>query len=354
VCGKILPQFMRTKEEVMNRHLCLLAVLCLGLSPLRPNATRGESPRDDDVGRPVRVVSLSFRGQPLEDVKAIVDREGAEGADLIVLPETWRGQNDQSMETLEGESIKVLRALASKHNTYVINPIDRVDEGRRLNSAVLIDRHGEVAGIYDKTFPYWSEFDHHKPVSVAAEVPVFKTDFGLVGIAICFDVNFPEVWQRLADQGAELVIWPSAYSAGTSLQAHAINHHYYIVTATHTGDCQVYDITGQRILDERGDGIHVSRITLDLDRGIYHQNFNIAARDKLLSERSLDIAEELFLDREQWFVLRALRPGVSARELAKNYGLEELRAYISRSREEMYRRRGGEIVPLAAYANQAP
>jgi predicted amidohydrolase len=70
-------------------------------------------------------------------------------------------------------------------------------------------------------FPYWSEFDVTPPVAVGTSVPVFDTDRGRVAISTCFDVNFPEVWQRLADQDVELVIWPSAYSAGTSLPAHA-------------------------------------------------------------------------------------------------------------------------------------
>jgi hypothetical protein len=169
---------------------------------------------------------------------------------------------------------------------------------------------------------------------------VFTTDFGRVGMSICFDVNFPEVWQHLADADAELVLWSSAYSAGAQLGAYALLHHFYIVTATYTGDCQVFDITGERILDERGDGIHVSRIRLDLDRGIYHQNFNIEKRDRLLKEHAGEVRQEKWLDREQWFVLSATQPGVSARGLARQYGLEELRDYIQRSRRAIDTKRG--------------
>ena len=91
-------------------------------------------------------------------------------------------------------------------------------------------------------------------------------------------------------------------------------------------------------------GINVSRVTLDLDRGIYHENFNIEKRDKLLRERCDDVEQKQWLDREQWFVLRARRPDVSARDLARRYGLEELRDYISRSRREIDRRRGSRPV----------
>ena len=104
---------------------------------------------DETVGRPVRVVSLCFRGRSLTDVMKIVDLEGAKGADLIVLPETWRGQSEHTQETLEGTTLNRLGNLARRHNTYIVSPIDRRDGDIRLNSAVLIDRQGRVVGVYD-------------------------------------------------------------------------------------------------------------------------------------------------------------------------------------------------------------
>ena len=84
----------------------------------------------------------------------------------------------------------------------------------------------------------------------------------------------------------------------------------------------------------------MSRITLDLDRGIYHENFNLQKRDKLLKEHAADVEQEKWMRREAWFVLKVKRPGVSARALARQYGLEELRDYLDRSRREIDRMRG--------------
>jgi predicted amidohydrolase len=292
------------------------------------------------VGRPVRILSLSFHGETLESIRDLIDTEAARGVDLVVLPETWRGQKDDTTEILDGPTVTTLSALALKHKTYIVSPIDRLDGNRRVNSAVVIDRNGKVVFVYDKVFPYWNEFRYKKKVDVGLAAPVYQADFGRIGIAICFDVNFPEVWKSLADQGAELVVWPSAYSAGSSLQAHALNHHYYIVTSTWTRDCIVYDITGEEIFYQKSKGVNVARITLDLDRSIYHENFNIAKRDRLLSKYSDAVEQERWLRREQWFVLRARRPGVSARDLAREFGLEELRHYIDRSRSEIDQMRG--------------
>ena len=154
-------------------------------------------------------MSLSFNGESLETIRHLIDVEAAKGVDLVVLPETWRGQKNDTMETLDGPTVNAMAALARKHRTYIVCPIDRKDGERRLNSAVLIDRDGRVEFVYDKVYPYWSEFDHAKKVNIGSEAPVYQADFGRVGFAICFDVNFPEVWKSLADKGAESLSGPA-------------------------------------------------------------------------------------------------------------------------------------------------
>jgi predicted amidohydrolase len=318
----------KTKERI---RMLLLSIFLFALA-FKMNAS--EIP-----GRPVRIVSLCFHGNDFSEILNIVDQEGAKGTDIIVLPETWRG--DQLIETLQGESITKLSILAKKHNTYIISPIGLKDGNNRYNTAVLIDRKGIVVGRYDKAYPYWDEFDLNPAVDPGVTgVPVFETDFGKIGMAICFDANFPEVWQELSDKGAEVVFWSSAYSAGLQLQAYTLLHHYYIVTSTYTKDCQVYDITGERILDYASDNITIARITLDLDRGIYHENFNMEKLNMLLKKHGEEVEKELYMPREQWFVLRAKKPGISARLLAKKFEMEELIDYQNRSRREIDKKRG--------------
>jgi len=323
---------MKNFESIKHLLSGFLSVSFLFLTVFKISAS-------ENIGRPVRVVSLCFQGNDFSEILKIVDQEAAKGTDIIVLPETWRGQSKP--ETLEGETITALSQLAKKYNSYILSPIDRTDGKIRYNSAVLIDREGKVVFVYDKVYPYWSEFDLSPPVTPGMNSGmVYDADFGRIGIAICFDANFPEIWQNLREEGAEMVLWSSAYSAGTQLQAYALLHHYYIVTSTYSKDCQVYDITGERILDEKSGDITVARITLDLDRGIYHENFNMDKLDKLLKAHGDEVEEEIHMPREQWFVLRAKKPGISARELAKKYGMEELIDYQDRSRREIDKKRG--------------
>jgi predicted amidohydrolase len=215
----------------------------------------------------------------------------------------------------------------------------------------LLDRKGQVASIYNKLYPVWDGEcvmpPPQKPVSPGEEVTVHQADFGRIGFAICFDVNWNGLWERMPNLGAELVVWPSAYSAGRSLQAWAIAYNYYIVSSTRVPDCLVFDIDGELLVHEKnnqGNGVNITRITLDLDRCIFHQDLNLPEkRDKLLKEHGDDVAQEKWLPMEGWFVLKAKRPRVSARELARQYGMEELAHYINRSRCEIDKCRSWEF-----------
>ena len=87
---------------------------------------------------------------------------------------------------------------------------------------------------------------------------------------------------------------------------------------------------GEQLLYERSDDINVSRVTLDLDRGIYHENYNIEKRDRVLAERGGQVAQERYLELERWVVLKAVGPGVRARDVGRRDGRGWLRVATSR------------------------
>jgi len=291
--------------------------------------------------RKIQVISLSFQNKSANEILPLVESEAQKGCDIIILPEMWMG--DKYIEDISGENSGItaqLQNIAKTYGVYIINSTYRRTETvPRLNSGVLIGRDGEIVGIYDKNYPYWSEYDLTPPVCPGTDAPVFETDFGRVGIAVCFDANFPNVWERLAENGADIVFWTSAYSGGSSLQAHAINHHYYIVSSTWCNDCAVIDITGKEIYYQKTtDGVNISRIEIDMNRAIFHENFNMGISSKLerLLEEHPEITVETHMEREQWFVLKSEDESENSqvREIAAQYGMEELRAYKRRSRSK--------------------
>lgn len=320
-----------------------------GMATGAPTTASGQSNSPgNQIGRPVRVVSVGFHaGRPLNEIVELVDEQGEQGADIIAIPETCRGLNKTTREPIDGPTVTAMARLARKHNTYIVCPIDRQHGDQHSNSAVLLDRAGKVVCIYDKMFPVWQQECVPLDVLPGKQVKVYDADFGKVGLAICFDVNWSPLWKRISDHGAELVIWPSAYSAGRSLQAQAISYNYYIVSSTWVPDCHVFDLDGEKLIHDehnRDAKTNITRVALDLDRCIFHQDINLPDKlHKLLEEHGDDVAQDKWLRLEGWFMLRAKRPGVSARKLAREYGLEELRHYINRSQCEIDKCRGWEF-----------
>jgi predicted amidohydrolase len=278
--------------------------------------------------RPVTIASICGSGGNTPEFLRLVDQAAAGRPDLIVLPENWQ----DVYESIDSAIIMRLRGIARENSTYILHPTQlKNPDGTATNTALLIDREGDIAGRYDKIYPYWPELETIAPG--ALHQPIISCDFGRLAVFICFDANFPDIWADAALQGAELVVWPSAYGAGHQLQAHAYNHHYPIVTSTLAGYCMAFDIDGEQIINVRSDRRFVQWLTLDLDRCIFHQNFNEDKLAQLLDEQPPRIEVEKRWPAEEWIVVRSAQEGVSAREVCRQAGMEELRAYKRRSRE---------------------
>ena len=276
--------------------------------------------------RPVVIACVCGSDGYDETFLRLTEEAAAQSPDLIVLPEAWQGWAGNPDR--EGATEK-LKAMAKQYHCYIVHPTLFDDGDKTYNTALVIGRDGELCGRYDKVYPYWGELEQVLP---GLSRPVIDCDFGKLGIAICFDANFSNVWAGLAAQGAELVVWPSAYGAGMQLAAHALNHHYPIVTSTLSGHCMAFDIDGQRSVNVRSDGHYIQWHEIDLDRCLFHENFNEEKLAPLLKESPRRVEIEKRLLDEQWIIVRAAAAGQSARDVCAAAGMEELRQYKARSR----------------------
>lgn len=294
------------------------------------------------MARMIRVMSISHKTGGDGRVLKLLRTHLHPGLDLVLLPETCVGESAGPV-SLDAEIVRQVRALSKQYRVNLVFPLYTCGaHGERINSALVINREGEIAGQYRKTYPYWSEFDLTPPCAVTPPGDcVVALDFGRLGLAVCFDANFPAVWQRLADEGAELVAWCSAYSAGSQLTAHALNHHYAIVTCTLVPDCAVIDIDGREVFYRAGGDVCVCENVLDLDRCIFHENYNDEKVVRLVAEHPAEVEIEKRLPREQWFLLHSVRTESSARMLSRAYGMTELRDYKKQSRDQIDQMRTG-------------
>ncbi len=140
--------------------------------------------------------------------------------DLIVLPEHAglpRGiKTEERREYLKVRRDQILdyfRSVSKEHHCYIAFGMLRKDpEGAMRNSLILINREGEVMGIYNKNYP--TVYEMEWGIKPGTRPRVFKCDFGTVGLAICFDLNFDELRVQYAALKPDIMVFSSAYHGG--------------------------------------------------------------------------------------------------------------------------------------------
>jgi predicted amidohydrolase len=203
----------------------------------------------------VQMSSRDDKAANLERAEGLVAHAAATGADVVVLPEKWNliGSSEAlhaAAEPLEGESVAAMSAWAKRHGiTLVGGSITERREGREKlsNTCVVLDAEGEIAAVYRKIHLFdvevgglvYRESDAEEPgdepVVCAAEWPI--------GLSVCYDVRFPELYRILALEGALLVTVPAHFTLPTGkdhwevlLRARAIENQLYVAAAAQLGE----------------------------------------------------------------------------------------------------------------------
>ncbi len=253
------------------------------------------------------------------------------GVDLVCLPEAFTALGveisgiAEIAETVPGPTTDALAAVARAHRCHVVCPIYTYRSGRYYNSAVILDRAGQIAGIYDKAHPRASDARLQRfelGVTPGTSRPWFDLDFGRVGVQICMDAWFPATWAKLAEARVELVVWPSAYDGALTMQAFAALHHFYILTGVRRGCARLIDPVG-RVVAASGDARGRADAVVALDYVVVADD----PRDELPSRARAAYGEHVEVQRvetEGVALLVSYHPERSAAELARSLGASSL------------------------------
>ncbi|MGE3808615.1 MAG: carbon-nitrogen hydrolase family protein [Gemmataceae bacterium] len=308
----------------------LTALLILGV--LSTARAEEPAPRARPANPLVRVVTVTQEGlqekpgKPLLDATlSILDRAASFKPDIACLPETFtRGEP----EGLDGPTIQRLSAWARAQSCYVICPLEVRDGDQTFNSAVLIDRAGKVVGRYDKIRPTEGELEKQVcPGQI--DPPIFETDFGRIGIQICFDVNWHEQWRRLKEKGARIIFYPSAYPAARQLRSHAWLNQCFVVSATKRSTASILDISGDT-LESTGKYQRWTGAVLPLGKQLFEVDFHVAKMRQLQAKYGTRVQVTWHHD-DDLVSLASLDPELTVARLIEEYGLTPHRAYIERA-----------------------
>ncbi|MFT3737924.1 MAG: nitrilase-related carbon-nitrogen hydrolase [Breznakibacter sp.] len=178
-------------------------------------------------------------------------------SDLVVLPELassgyrFNGR-DEALASAEqvddSRYIDFLESMAGTYDCHIVSGFNEKDGDKLYNSSVLVGPQG-LLGIYRKLHLFRDEKNIFAPGNLGAEV--FDTPLGKIGMLVCFDWMFPEVWRKMALAGAQLVCHPSNLVlpyCQTAVQAHSLLNRMFVATANRIGKERDLAFTGQSVL----------------------------------------------------------------------------------------------------------
>ena len=243
----------------------------------------------------VQMLASDDKAANLKEAEHWVRQAAGEGAQMIALPEVfiWRGSKKLEREFAEeipGPSSKVLAELARELKIHLLagSILEAIPgDHKAYNTSLLFDPTGRVLASYRKIHLF--DVDLANGVSLresdtrahGAEIVTAQTDLCVVGLSVCYDMRFPELYRGLAKNGAQLIFVPSAFTAYTGeahwealLRARAIENQAYVIAPDQFGKnpksfeahghSMIVDPWG-KILAELADGPGVITAEIDLE-----------------------------------------------------------------------------------------
>jgi arylsulfatase A-like enzyme/predicted amidohydrolase len=213
--------------------------------------------------RRVRLATVNHRPrgstgpqQNLEQFARLVGKAAEQKADVVCLPEgiTVVGTTKKYVEVAEpipGPTTEFLGRCAAQHRLYIVAGLYERDGAAVYNTSVLIGRDGKLVGKYRKVCLPREEIDGG--ITPGVDYPVFDTDFGRVGMMICWDVHFPEVARELAARGAEVILLPIWGGNETLARARAIENQLFLVASGYDFRTAIFDRTGATMRQAESD-----------------------------------------------------------------------------------------------------
>ena len=225
--------------------------------------------------RNVKIASINHRPRNskspqtnLEQFSKLIDEAGSQKSDIICLPEgiTVCGtplKYADVAETIPGPSTEFLGQCAARNKAWIVAGLYERDGKSIYNTAVLLSRDGKLAGKYRKVCLPREEIDGG--ITPGHEYPVFDTDFGRIGMMICWDISYPEVARELSASGAEVIFMPIWGGNETLAKARAIENQIYLVASGYDFRTAIYDKAGDAIA-KSPDSTNIIYADIDLNQ----------------------------------------------------------------------------------------
>ena len=220
-----------------------------------PLATREDAMTEKYLAAAIQMDSQEDKKENLKAAAALIDEAAARNAKLIALPEMWNyfGREKGEFENAEpigGETTLFLQARAKRHGVWLHGgSICECAEGKErvYNTSLLISPKGDIAAVYRKMHLFDVEvasgpsYKESNAVIPGSDIAVAETELGCMGLSICYDIRFPELYRIVTLQGAQVIFAPAGFTLFTG------RDHWEPILRTRAIECGTYVIAPNQI-----------------------------------------------------------------------------------------------------------
>jgi predicted amidohydrolase len=257
--------------------------------------------------------SAALAGHPLSDIPLCADEVDSCGV-FGMLPQSGLGQ---------------VAAAAARHSVNIIYGTFASMKGRPgcyRNCSVFIGRDGRVLGHYCKRRPVEEELQ--MGVIPGARPVVIESDCGRVGLLVCFDINWQNLWAETAALGCDFIVWISAFEGGVPLNSYAWTHKLPIVSAVYPYHAKIVDMTG-RVISQTSRWHRLASWDMPLQRALCHTDHQPLVLQQLQRDGGRNVRVTAFTE-EHVFLVEVLDSSLDLRSLLERHNVVTYSDYIAR------------------------
>ena len=261
-------------------------------------------PKDKPQAGMFRVAAIQMASGPnvaanLSEAERLIGMAAAQGARLVVLPEYFAIMGSKESDKVavreaegKGPIQKFLARVAKQHKIWLVGgsvPLEASDPKKVRNSCLVYDDKGKLAARYDKIHLFGLDLGNERyreeeTIEPGDRVVVVDTPFGRVGLSVCYDLRFPELYRAMGD--VDLIVLPAAFTETTGkahweilVRARAVENLAYVIASAQGG----YHLSGR---ETHGNSMIVDPWGVVLDRlprgsGVVFANINPAYQASL-------------------------------------------------------------------------
>jgi len=324
-------------NRISRRNFINKTALTAGAASLLPLGIAGNAQGASDGEKSSREIWIAGISQMdltaetpqlmAEKVYAILNEVLTFKPDFVVLPESFRYvPNKLTISEKVAISDKVQEYLANfskQNNCYTLCPAATSADGKNYNSIVVFDRQGKKIGQYNKIHATDVEIKNRGFSSGALFQPVIQTEYGPIGIQICYDINWDDGWQMLRKQGAKIIFWCSAFDGGIMVNTKAWEHKCIVASSTLKNTSKICDISGETITKTGIWSPNYYCAPVNMEK-VFVPTYDYLRQFKVIKQKYGRKVRITTFHEEEWTIIESLSPEVFIKDIMKEF---DMRSY---------------------------